>query len=625
MGDNDLQIIVSHKGRIVINPNDEKVAMILAWIYFKKKNLTVYSYEKIKQTGLFSKTILVLDKKDDDMLIISDASYSLYGIKCLIVDINKRILDEEEAIIGLIAAINKNLKNAYCDVLHYSDLYEKETGFLPDMYYRDDVLTNADYTSKYVNIIGSSRYTCNCEEQEDEKVVHFFGDSRIYGLYVEDKHTIPSVVSYETKLRCINHGVHGSSILDIRGQIENSEVKKGDIIVINNGFIKSEKTYSIDYINVAVIEEILELWKYCASKNITFIVCVMPDCGDKQILTDQEWRYCLYQELQKVEVANSKYQSLDADWEYVIPMLQNCGVICCNTIPLLKNYDESEIFVDYIHFSPQGNRIIGKEISRFVKNLLTVDSLDKKTLTALKSEYRSIVNERKGDKASKFFDNEKFNNFLSILREASHGKKDGGAVMVMNANPFTFGHLYIIEESLRMFEHLYVLVVQDDHTVVPFEDRIRLITEGTKHLKGLTIIPSSEYVVSTVTLPEYFNKEKAELVSVDASRDIELFTNYVMPALNVKTRVAGEEPYCLVTREYNRQLKTCFKNAGLHFVQIERRKNGEEYISASKVRRALVNNDYITIKKYVPETTYTYLKNNRDWIVKRICEMEVGE
>lgn len=61
-----------------------------------------------------------------------------------------------------------------------------------------------------------------------------------YGLYVSDQHTIPSLVSRKLKRRCINYGTHGTYIFDIKLQIESATIKKGDIVVINNGFIKAK-------------------------------------------------------------------------------------------------------------------------------------------------------------------------------------------------------------------------------------------------------------------------------------------------------------------------------------------------------------------------------------------------
>jgi len=619
--------LMSYDGRLVLNHNDKRANMILAWFIMmkEKENIDIYSYHKIIASGLWCNIQYTSYKLESDLMVISDEDYITDGVNYFVIDIESEIKQEKDKVEALVRAIDENMKNAYGEVQGFGDEYLESVSYLPNMYYRGCNLTNADYESINVNIVGSLRYTTEQGRiSENKMTIHFFGDSRFYGLYVEDRHTIPSMVHDETGYRCINYGVHGTSIFDIRGQIENSSAKPGDIVVINNGFVKSEKIYSSKTINRVVIDEILNLHKLCSDKKLTFILCILPDCGDKRILTEQEKRYCLYQELQKVEESNSKYESLDANWENIIPYLMVRGICCCNLISKVEYYFDNEIFVDYIHFSPMGNRIIAKEISRYIEAIS--DNCGRENhieLDELKGEYNKIVNERRGDFHSKFFDNEKFDKFLHGLREISAKESADSAVIVMNANPFTLGHLYILEEASKQFPHVYVLAVQESQTAIPFEDRIELIKKGTKNLKNISIIPSSEFVVSTVTLPEYFNKEKDQLVTVDASRDIQLFVDYVMPALNVSVRIAGEEPYCRVTREYNRQISEVFERKGKRFVQIKRKQVNDSYISASKVRRALVDGDFELIKSIVPVTTYEYLCDNVDMLVARIREMEV--
>jgi [citrate (pro-3S)-lyase] ligase len=177
---------------------------------------------------------------------------------------------------------------------------------------------------------------------------------------------------------------------------------------------------------------------------------------------------------------------------------------------------------------------------------------------------------------------------------------------------------------LKLVPHLYVLVVQESCTVIPFEDRIKLIREGIQDLENIDIIPSSEFVLSNATLPEYFNKEKSQVVNVDASRDIDLFMNHVMPALNVSIRIVGTEPYCKVTKEYNRQIAIRFEEKGLKFIQIERIKVNNNYVSASKVRKSVLEGNLEQIRDYVPKTTYEYLVKNQEKVIQRIKEMEMN-
>ena len=78
------------------------------------------------------------------------------------------------------------------------------------------------------------------------------------------------------------------------------------------------------------------------------------------------------------------------------------------------------------------------------------------------------------------------------------------AALVMNCNPFTLGHRYIVETASKENENVIIFVVEEDKSVFPFKTRYRLIKEGTKDLKNVTVIPAGEYVISSATFPNYF-------------------------------------------------------------------------------------------------------------------------
>lgn len=56
-----------------------------------------------------------------------------------------------------------------------------------------------------------------------------------------------------------------------------------------------------------------------------------------------------------------------------------------------------------------------------------------------------------------------------------------GAVVV-NCNPFTNGHLYLIESAAQRVDNLYIFVVKEDRSVFPFDVRYRLVEEGVSHI-----------------------------------------------------------------------------------------------------------------------------------------------
>lgn len=181
-----------------------------------------------------------------------------------------------------------------------------------------------------------------------------------------------------------------------------------------------------------------------------------------------------------------------------------------------------------------------------------------------------------------------------------------GAV-VMNCNPFTLGHRYLIEQALSQCDYLAVFVVQEDQSIFPFEDRISLVDACTSDLKNVVVIPSGRFIISSLTFSEYFNKSEMQDRVVDSSMDVTLFAREIAPCLHITKRFAGEEPFDTVTRQYNDTMKRILPEYGIEFVEIPRKESNGEAISASHVRELLEKKDFDGIRPLVPEPTFDYL------------------
>ncbi|WP_367395459.1 [citrate (pro-3S)-lyase] ligase [Pantoea sp. Ep11b] len=186
--------------------------------------------------------------------------------------------------------------------------------------------------------------------------------------------------------------------------------------------------------------------------------------------------------------------------------------------------------------------------------------------------------------------------------------------IVMNANPFTSGHLYLIEQAAKACDWLHVFVVGEDLSAFSFQDRFAMVKEGARHLKTVTVHPGSRYIISRGTFPGYFLKEKQIVNEVYAAIDLILFRQYIAPALNIRQRFVGTEPFCKVTAQYNRAMhhwledETIMTDAAVRVNEIPRITDENNLpISASAVRRALKKNDLNTVKRMVPATTMPYL------------------
>ena len=101
-------------------------------------------------------------------------------------------------------------------------------------------------------------------------------------------------------------------------------------------------------------------------------------------------------------------------------------------------------------------------------------------------------------------------------------------------------------------------------------------------------------------------------VSIDASLDIEVFTQHIAPALNIKLRFVGEEPVDMVTNQYNQILKNNLPKNGIEVVEIPRfQDDNGNIISAKRVRMALKDDDWELLKKLVPSSTASVMEKYR--------------
>lgn len=71
------------------------------------------------------------------------------------------------------------------------------------------------------------------------------------------------------------------------------------------------------------------------------------------------------------------------------------------------------------------------------------------------------------------------------------------AVYAGTFDPITNGHLDIIERSLSLFDEIHVVIFYNPYkkTVFSLEERLEMIREATRHLKGVIVDSSDELAV----------------------------------------------------------------------------------------------------------------------------------
>ncbi len=209
-------------------------------------------------------------------------------------------------------------------------------------------------------------------------------------------------------------------------------------------------------------------------------------------------------------------------------------------------------------------------------------------------------------------------NTLSFLENRPRGFRDfcaalekerrpgTAAVLVMNANPFTLGHRYLVEKAAAENDTVHLFVLEEDASLVPFAVRWQLVKEGTVDLGNVVLHRSGPYIISSATFPSYFLKDEASVIEGHARLDLTLFRS-IARALGATRRYVGEEPTSQVTGLYNTVMTRELPAMGLECVVVPRLTKGGSAVSASTVRRLIHDGQLDAVRPLVPESTWNWL------------------
>lgn len=277
--------------------------------------------------------------------------------------------------------------------------------------------------------------------------------------------------------------------------------------------------------------------------------------------------------------------------------------IWCNGKDVLdRPHSYGEIYFDINHVNAKGQEICGKYLAEILfQNGALVD---KETLEQINKNRGIPVFETTFDD----IENAELDEYIRSIERLRKKNIDGkvGAI-VMNCNPFTLGHRYLIESAAKQCALLYIFVVEENRSVFSFDDRISLVKKGVSDLKNVIVIPSGKFIISQTTFSAYFLKEEQKDEVIDPSEDVSIFAAKIAPALGISVRFAGDEPFDKITNQYNATMKRILPKYGIEFQVIKRKEEMGEPISASRVRHLLKEKNFEEIKRIVPVTTFDYL------------------
>lgn len=196
-----------------------------------------------------------------------------------------------------------------------------------------------------------------------------------------------------------------------------------------------------------------------------------------------------------------------------------------------------------------------------------------------------------------------FGDFCSALEKARWGGRS--AAIVMNANPFTLGHLHLVERAAAENDTVHLFVLSEEAGPIPFAVRKRLVEAGTAHLPNVVRHDSGPYIISSATFPSYFLKDEDTVIRTHAALDLEIFGKIAL-CLNITQRYVGEERTSHVTALYNEIMATRLPELGVECRVVPRLEARGKPVSASTVRKYIHDGRLEDIHPLVPESTWNY-------------------
>lgn len=195
------------------------------------------------------------------------------------------------------------------------------------------------------------------------------------------------------------------------------------------------------------------------------------------------------------------------------------------------------------------------------------------------------------------------------------------AAIVMNANPFTKGHRYLVEKAARENDWVYVFVVNQDVSLFTTKERTDLVREGTKDLTNVAVENGGDYMVSYLSFPAYFVKDQDQAIAYQTALDASLFKEQLAKPLGIQKRYVGTEPLSHTTALYNEALKNILPPEVL-VEEVPRLKasGSDQVVSATEVRQKIKEEQVNDLAQLVPESTFDFIKENQKRLQERILK-----
>lgn len=264
----------------------------------------------------------------------------------------------------------------------------------------------------------------------------------------------------------------------------------------------------------------------------------------------------------------------------------------------------------YSHCNHKANKCIANEMFEMVKPYLLHAS--EENLTNCQDDIQIEMHDVMADYVERKYIRQYFNDFCGE-------KYNSVGAVVMKGDPFSYGHRYLVEQALQQVEFLIIFVIEEDIYQFSFEERYRMIVEGTSDLENVMVVPNDDFVFSRKTYWEYYRPREEGVAVLNAEYDINLFADYIAKPLHITHRFVGQDIKEQMVLVYNEVLKRILPQKGIHYIEVPAISSGDEKRYTSQIRRFLKNKEYDKLCSLIPKRIRPFVG------IDEYCEDMQGE
>jgi [citrate (pro-3S)-lyase] ligase len=550
---------------------------------------------------------------EDELYYIDNSPFYSLGGKIHIIDEHAWTRSDPWHLTLSYSGIKKYSKKYFNEIKDNNiSFYMKNRGFYAN-----------DKKSRYVNAKNGMRVTTDNPSVFDSSI-YICGSSVAYGCDNEDRYTISSFLQRALNksplisdkiYRVLNRGIYAYPFDLNVCDIKNQKIHRGDLIflVYGNYLVSTNeinRPFSPEESLNIFLYYLNDLKCFCQGIGAYFVFCLQTSVYDVQDPSPVEVflaRECVFHN-------NPMFKICDFPKEKMIERLKADEVSFIEfSEHIQRPHKYQEIFVDRTHVSPNGNRLMANVIYEKAGEILKSDNyathpepLQQENIRSLVDLYEARSRKYTDTNISHFSDGV-VDRFKSKFAKYAEKNKGNNGCIVVNCNPFTNGHRFLIETALEMVDFLYIFVIEANKSIFPFKERFALVKKGVFDLKNVAVLKSESLIISSITFPSYFEKDALSDKTVDCTLDLDVFGKIVAPTLSIKKRFIGTEPYCKVTAQYNKQMKKLLPFYNIEVIEIERISIDNMAVSASRVRDFVRRHDFEALRKLVPQTTFDHI------------------